>query len=81
MSDQPKHQTNMTEHDLLFVEAICKYPNYKKESNRLRSFEQGWPHSELTHPYCTPTALAAAGFFYHNYQAVYTDGCSCFYCG
>lgn len=55
------------------------YPEYEQESVRKSSFDK-WPHTAQTHPNCTPSTLAAAGFF-HSVNPTYSDACECWYCG
>jgi hypothetical protein len=56
------------------------HPQFVRESQRLNSFE-GWPYTPDTHPHCTPSELAAAGFFFQKDNALYRDACECFFCG
>jgi hypothetical protein len=56
------------------------YPEYEDEAVRKSSFSK-WPHTTDTHPHCTPTELAAAGFFHQHDNPTYSDACECFYCG
>ncbi|EFC50624.1 predicted protein [Naegleria gruberi] len=55
------------------------------EENRLASFfnrQDGlsWPHTDESHPYCTPKLLAANGFYFFPTSTV-RDMCQCHYCG
>jgi hypothetical protein len=62
-------------------ERINKGEHMENYSDRLQTFDSGWPWDEKSHPICTPENLARCGFYHVESFTKNKDRVICYACG